>query len=76
MERIFKNKVKHILTNMDYYRFEIGKRMFNGKLRRGCYYYYDSINKEHFERCDNVVFLKAHSQYAPEIIKNVIFIFD
>lgn len=76
--RIFKNKLSFSRLNeiIDYYAFERGKRVFNGKQRYGYYYVCDKLNKAALEKYDNVIFLQASTQYAPEIKKQAIFVFD
>ena len=76
MKRTFEDKANNIFDNMRCYKFRNGKREFNGKLRRGCYYFCSKLDKEYFKQFDNVVFLTSCTEFAPEIKHDVIFIFD
>jgi len=78
MKRIFNNKIKfsQIIKLIDYYDFKREKRLLKGKQRTGYYYYYSKANIPELQKYDNVLFFKAYSEYAPEIIKKVIFVFD
>ena len=60
-----------------YYRYATGK--LEGK--RGCLYYLsgnptDAEKREIEEKYSNVVWMKAQSQYAPEIVTQCLFVFD
>ena len=78
MKRVFKNKISFFafVDNAEYYQFFRGIRLFNGQKRRGTYYYCSKSNKEFLKQFDNIEFLIAKSEFAPEQKKQVLFIFD
>lgn len=78
MKRIFKQKINfYTLVNLiDYYKTVRAKRSINGKERYGTYFYCSKADKNELSKFDNVLFFKAHSEFAPEQIKQLVFVFD